>query len=167
MFVNLAGTLCFVGAMVWAAIADVVTLKIQNRLVLLLLTSYSVLAVVSDMSWLSIGQNVIVGAFILIGMFALFSFGWIGGGDAKLAAVVALWLGMEHTLAFVLTTAVFGGALTAILIQVRLLPLPIQCLRTPWIVRLHAPETGVPYGVAIAAGGLINFPATHWMAPLT
>ena len=107
-----------------------------------------------------------VAAGVLIGMFVMFGLGWIGGGDAKLAAVIALWLGADHALAYVLYTALFGGILTIALLQFRLMVLPAQCLTVPWIMRLHAPETGVPYGVAIAIAALFIFPATHWMKAL-
>ena len=153
--------------MVWAGAADLVTMKIRNELVLFLLASYAVLAPLSGIGWVDIGWSVAVAAGVLLGMFVLFGLGWIGGGDAKLAAVIALWLGADHALAYVLYTALFGGILTIALLQFRLMVLPAQCLTVPWIMRLHAPETGVPYGVAIAAAALFVFPATHWMKALT
>ncbi|WP_237050501.1 A24 family peptidase [Microvirga ossetica] len=142
-------------------------MKIRNGLVLFLLASYVVFAPLSSTGWVDIGWSTIIAAGVLIGMFVMFGFGWIGGGDAKLAAVIVLWLGADHALAYVLYTALFGGILTIALLQFRLLVLPAQCLTVPWIMRLHAPETGVPYGVAIASAALFIFPATHWMKVLT
>ena len=159
--------MCFLSAVVWAGAADLVTMKIRNELVLLLLASYAVLAPLSGIGWADIGWSVGIAAGVLACMFVLFGFGWIGGGDAKLAAVIALWLGADHALAYVLYTALFGGILTFALLQFRLTVLPGQCLTVPWIMRLHAPETGVPYGVAIATAALFIFPATHWMKALT
>ena len=142
----------------WAAVADLVTMKIRNELVLFLLASYAVLAPLSGIGWVDIGWSIAVAAGVLLGMFVLFGFGWIGGGDAKLAAVIALWLGADQRSAYVLYTALFGGILTIALLQFRLMVLPAQCLTVPWIMRLHAPETGVPYGVAIAIGGAFYLP---------
>ena len=56
--------------------------------------------------------HLLAGATVLAVGFALFSFGWIGGGDAKFAAAIALWLGWSNTLEFVATSAIFGGILT-------------------------------------------------------
>lgn len=161
-----AASLCFIVGIVWAGSADLVTMKIRNELVLFLLASYAALAPLSGIGWTDIGWSVALAAGVLIGMFVLFGLGWIGGGDAKFAAVIALWLGADHALAYVLYTALFGGMLTIALLQFRLMVLPAQCLTVPWITRLHAPETGVPYGVAIAIAALVVFPATHWMKTL-
>lgn len=161
-----AASLCFVPAVLWAAAADLVTMKIRNKLVLFLFASCAALVPLSGIGWVDIGWSFAVAAGVLVCMFVLFGFGWIGGGDAKLAAVIALWLGPDHSLTFVLYTALFGGLLTISLLQFRLLALPAPCLTVPWIMRLHAPETGVPYGVAIASAALFVFPATHWMKAL-
>ncbi|UVF18497.1 prepilin peptidase [Microvirga terrae] len=162
-----AASLYFAAAVLWAAIADVVTMKIRNELVLVLLAGYVILAPLAGMGWADVGWSVTGAASVLAGMFVLFSFGWIGGGDAKFAAVIALWLGADQALAFVLCTALFGGILTILLLQFRLSVLPAQCLSVSWIMRLHAPQTGVPYGVAIAAAALFIFPDTYWMRALT
>jgi prepilin peptidase CpaA len=167
LLANYAAIGCFVAGTVWAGAADLVTMKIRNELVLFLLATYAVLAPFFGIGWQDIGWSVAVAFGVLVCMFVLFGFGWIGGGDAKLAAVTTLWLGPDQALACVIYTALFGGILTIVLIQFRLRLLPAQCLTVSWIMRLHAPETGVPYGVAIAAAALSIFPATHWMKALT
>jgi prepilin peptidase CpaA len=163
---NYAG-LCFLAGMFWAAGSDIVTMKIRNDLVLCLLAFYALLAPLCGLGWMDIGQDAAVAIGVLSCMFILFGLGWIGGGDAKLAAVVALWMGAGHTGAFLLVTAVLGGALTIALIGFRSVPLPVQCLGISWIERLHARHTGVPYGVAIAVAGILTFMDTHWVRALT
>ena len=79
------------------------------------------MAPLSGIGWVDIGWSVAIAAGVLIGMFVMFGLGWIGGGDAKLAAVIALWLGADHALAYVLYTALFGGILTIALLQFRLM----------------------------------------------
>jgi prepilin peptidase CpaA len=54
-----------------------------------------------------------------------------------------------------LFASVIGGALTLILIGIRQVPLPEWLMEQTWISRLHAASSGVPYGVALAAGALI------------
>ena len=64
------------------------------------------------------------GAAVLAGAFVCFAFGWIGGGDAKLAAVTALWLGFGHLADYLVYASLLGGVLTIVIIQFRALPLP-------------------------------------------
>ena len=84
--------------------------------------------------------------------------------DAKLAAATALWLGFDHLLPYVIYASVFGGALTIVLLQFRLAPLPVWLASEPWVQRLHRKEGGVPYGIALAAAALAIYPDTPWMA---
>jgi prepilin peptidase CpaA len=98
--------------------------------------------------------------------FICFSFGWIGGGDAKLAAATALWFGFAYLLDYLVYASLFGGALTLLLIQFRLLPLPAMLARHGWIMRLHEKGGGVPYGIALAAAALIVYPKTGWMSAI-
>jgi prepilin peptidase CpaA len=95
--------------------------------------------------------------------FAFFSRGWIGGGDAKLAAATALWLGFDHLLAYLLWASIFGGVLTILILQFRLFPLPPQLSRHGWVERLHSKDAGVPYGIALAIAALFIYPYTAWM----
>jgi prepilin peptidase CpaA len=32
-----------------------------------------------------------------------------------------------------------------------------------WVARLHEPNGGVPYGIALAAAALLVYPSTAWM----
>jgi prepilin peptidase CpaA len=64
---------------------------------------------------------------------------------------------------YLLVASILGGALTLVLLQARKWPLPRLLARQPWIVRLHAVETGIPYGIALAAAGLIVYPDTIFM----
>ena len=103
-------------------------------------------------------------ALVLTIAFTCFAFGWIGGGDAKLAAATALWFGFDYLLDYLLYASLFGGVLTLLLIQFRLLPLPAVMARQKWILRLHEKDGGVPYGIALAAAALAVYPHTGWMA---
>jgi prepilin peptidase CpaA len=100
---------------------------------------------------------------VLVVAFGFFSQGWIGGGDAKLAAATALWFGFDHLLDYMIYASLFGGALTLVLLQFRKLPLPAVMARQKWILRLHEAGGGVPYGIALAAAALMVYPKTGWM----
>src|SRR5262249_3952786 len=98
--------------------------------------------------------------------FVCFLRGWIGGGDAKLAAATALWLGFDYLLNYLLYASLFGGALTLLLIQFRTWPLPRLLAGPQWIARPPPKETRLPYGIALAAAALCVYPDTPWMAAL-
>jgi prepilin peptidase CpaA len=98
--------------------------------------------------------------------FTFFACGWIGGGDAKLAAATALWLGFDPLLEYLLTASIFGGALTLVIMRFRLMPMPALLQGQEWAMRLHRVDAGVPYGIALAAAALTVYPHTIWMKPL-
>lgn len=160
------GSMCFALSIIWAGILDIATMTIRNELVLFLVAVYAALAPLTGVGITTIGLNTALATVVLASLFILFSIGWIGGGDAKLAAVVALWVGSEHTGDFLLYTALFGGLLTLIVLQFRSISVPHHWLQQRWINRLYDPQSGVPYGAAIAAGGLAVLPSTSWCAAL-
>ncbi len=95
----------------------------------------------------------------------MFAAGWIGGGDAKLAAATALWLGPDLVFSYLALAALLGGFLTVGLIQMRMQPLPSFADRWAWLHRLHGPKTGIPYGIALAGAALLVFPESAiWKA---
>jgi len=103
------------------------------------------------------------GATVLAIGFTCFAMGWVGGGDAKVAAGAALWFGFDHLLNYLLYASLFGGALTILLLEFRQWPLPYALSGQAWLLRLHAKETGIPYGIALAIGALMIYPETEWM----
>ena len=95
--------------------------------------------------------------------FACFAMGWVGGGDAKIAASAALWFGFGHLLNYLVDASLFGGALTLLLLQFRQWPLPYPFAGQAWLLKLHAKESGIPYGIALAIGALVVYPETQWI----
>jgi prepilin peptidase CpaA len=89
--------------------------------------------------------------------------GWIGGGDAKVAAASALWIGIHHLLEYLVYASLFGGALTLLLLQFRQWPLPARLYNQGWLTRLHGRDSGIPYGIALALGALLIYPETDWI----
>jgi prepilin peptidase CpaA len=103
---------------------------------------------------------------VLAVAFVCFACGWIGGGDAKLAAATALWLGFGHLLDYFVYASLLGGALTLLILQFRHVPLPRLLMGRQWAERLHRSDGGVPYGIALAAAALLVYPQTEWMTTL-
>jgi prepilin peptidase CpaA len=128
--------------LVVAAVIDVRTFTISNRLNL-------TVALLAPVYWLSIALSPWPGIAIQLAaattVFTLlavaFYAGMMGGGDVKLAAAIALWFSPASTIKFLIWMSIAGGALTlAIVVWHRLKR------------REGRPE--IPYGVAIAFGGL-------------
>jgi prepilin peptidase CpaA len=103
---------------------------------------------------------------VLAVTFTFFLFGWVGGGDAKLAAATALWLGWEHLFNYLLYASLLGGVLTLALLEFRKFALPRLLIGKVWAERLHKPNGGVPYGIALAIAALVIYPSTIWMRAL-
>jgi prepilin peptidase CpaA len=163
MILDLARLLLFPALMAFAAASDLLTMTISNRVSLALVAGFFVLAVVGGMAPYEMLTHVGAGAMMLVIAFACFSMGWIGGGDAKVAASVALWFGFIHLMNFLLYASLFGGALTLLLLQFRQWPLPYGLAEQAWLARLHAKEGDIPYGIALAIGALMVYPETEWV----
>lgn len=150
----------FPAAMAYAAASDIVTMTISNRLCLILIASFALCAASVGLSWTQLGWHLAAGLLVLGVSFGFFAAGWIGGGDAKLAAVTALWFGFDQLLPYVFISTVAGGALTLALLSLRKIPLPRLALGWGWAQRLHDKNEGVPYGVALAFAALVVLPDT-------
>lgn len=149
MFV-LTAKLFFAAAMIWAAGSDLATMTIPNRIVLILLAGFLILAPFTDVHMIRAAAG---GTIALLLSFFLFSRGLIGGGDAKLVAVAGLWIGVGQLGLFLLATSLFGAVLTIAILMFRAAPLRPSFSDLAWVTRLHQPGGGIPYGVAIAGAG--------------
>jgi prepilin peptidase CpaA len=140
---------------------DVASFTIPNSLNLALLAVFAVFAVSAGLSFAVIGWHLLAGIIALTIGFTLFALGHIGGGDAKLFAATALWLGLKDCLPYALLASMFGGGLALGLMLWRQWPLPAFMLRYRWITNLHDGKAGIPYGVALAGGAFILLPSTE------
>ena len=154
---NMLALIVFPAIMAWAAASDLLTMRISNRLVLTLLAGFALMVPLTGMPLDILGGHALAGAVVLAGAFAFFAFGWIGGGDAKLAAVIALWLGWPHLLAFVAYSGLLGGVLTILILLFRFFRLSPLLETIVWVERLHARGNGVPYGIALAAAAMLIY----------
>jgi prepilin peptidase CpaA len=127
--------------LVVAAVVDARTFTISNKLNL-------AVAMLAPAFWWSTGLapgNAAIQVAVAAGVFALlataFYIGMMGGGDVKLAAALALWFPPQTTLHFLVWMSIAGGVLTMIILVVHKL-------------RSRTGKPQVPYGIAIAIGGL-------------
>lgn len=144
----------YAGPLVVAALWDVATFRIPNTLNLAFLSLFPLAGLLAPQppDWL--WHLAAFGVVLAVG-FPLFLLRLLGGGDVKLLVAAALWLGWDRLLEFSILVALAGGALSLALVVLRL---PLMQMawahlgRTPRVLQKQAP---VPYGVAIAVGGLL------------
>jgi prepilin peptidase CpaA len=158
--------LLFPALMAFAASSDLLTMTISNRVSIALVGSFFVLAFWSGMPLADIGTHVGAAFAVLVVTFIFFARGWIGGGDAKLAAATALWLGFDQLLNYFIYASLFGGVLTLAIMRFRLMPLPGMLANQEWAKRLHRMDAGVPYGIALALAALVVYSDTPFMKSL-
>lgn len=122
-----------------AAVTDIRARRIANGLVL-------ALAVIAGLRMAVEGGPSLADLGVALALFAAgvlaFHAGVMGGGDVKLLAVGALWTGAAGAGPFLVATALAGGALALGFLIVR----PKDAAGRPM---------SLPYGVAIAAGGIL------------
>ena len=157
--------IAFPSLMMFAALSDLFTMTISNRISIALVLVFVPFAFFAGLSPAEIGLHLACGCGVLVLTFCMFAMGWVGGGDAKLAAATALWIGWGHVADYGLDSAIIGGVLTLLILYARTLPLPSWAVRVTWIARLHDHRTGVPYGIALAIAGLLIYPESGvWTA---
>jgi prepilin peptidase CpaA len=144
--------------LVMAAGWDIASFTIPNFLQVALIASFAAFVLATGMAPAAIGGHVLAGFLGLAAGFTLFALGYIGGGDAKLFACIALWLGFHNLPEFALLASIMGGALTVALLTLRRIPLPDWLTHQRWILRLHEARGAIPYGVALAAGAFLILP---------
>jgi len=149
------------------ALKDVTSFTIPNWLNIALALAFAPAALVAHFTLGQVGLHLGVGlAFLFAGM-VMFALGWIGGGDAKLFAAAALWLGWPAAVAFLLYTTLAGGGLAVVLLGARKSQLGVLALQGPgWLNRLLEKDGPAPYGVAIAVGALAAFPHSPFLDAL-
>lgn len=140
------------------ALTDLFTMTIPNRVPVILLLGFIVIAPLSGMDWHSFLLSLLAGFSVLLACFALFALNTMGGGDAKLLAASAVWFGLNTSLAyFMVAVAFFGGVLSIGILFLRSRSDEITALGIP-VPNSLLVASKIPYGIAIAAGGLLAYP---------
>jgi prepilin peptidase CpaA len=160
MFMTVLALIPFVALLLIAAGWDLASYTIPNFISAATLVAFALFALSAGLTLGALGGHLLAGIIGLACAFVLFALGYIGGGDAKLFACIALWFGMHDLGEYVLVASLFGGALTILLLTARQWPLPAFLAARPWIAKLHEPRAGIPYGVALSAGAIAILPYT-------
>lgn len=138
-----------------AAVSDVISYKIPNKVVVAILALYPVHVLTSPagVEWL---PGLATFAVALIAGFGLFATGKFGAGDAKLLAAIMLWAGPGLAPLVVIVSAVSGGVLAVILLSPLRTTLAGALYFAGWQAASEALlSKQMPYGVPIALGGFV------------
>ncbi|WP_416065151.1 prepilin peptidase [Rhizobium sp. ZK1] len=152
--------LVFPLCLAFAAISDLLTMTIPNRVSLILIIAFAVLAPLSGLAIPVIGMHAL-GAAIVFGIcFTLFALNVMGGGDAKLLSAAAIWFGYDPPLlSFLAYVGVIGGLVTLAILSIRAQANTILAIGLPIPNSLLLAKK-IPYGIAIAIGGFLAFPSS-------
>lgn len=143
-------TIVFATLLGTAAISDIRYLRIPNLIPLLLVACFVMQAVFDGVQGMT--GHLVAMLIVLALLLPLFAMNVLGGGDVKLLAAAALWLGMADLPLLLVCVAIFGGVFAALWLPLRWVvarTLPDQSL--PASLQLKA---ALPYGVPI---GVVAF----------
>lgn len=161
-------TLLLLGVMpalvIVAGLKDLTSMKIPNWISVALIVAFFPAALVVGLSPMTVATHVGVSVLALVVGAGLFALRWIGGGDAKLMAASCMWLGLAGSGVFLLYTGLMGGLFCLVLMIARTHSRPYLSGAPGWVANLMEPKGDIPYGVAIAVGGLMAYPASPLLA---
>ncbi|MEM6648832.1 MAG: prepilin peptidase [Pseudomonadota bacterium] len=158
-------SLIFPSLLIAAAYKDITSFTIPNRIVTVMVATWPFAFLYTGLPMAEGGMTLLMAVVVLALGFGLFATNTLGAGDVKLLAAATLWVGSEHILWFLIYTTVMGGGLALFLLTFRKLPLPAFAFSQRWLVDLHARERVMPYGVAIAVGGILSWSQSGVFTP--
>ncbi|MBW6423529.1 prepilin peptidase [Rhizobium sp. XQZ8] len=140
-----------------AAISDLFTMTIPNRISIALLAIFVATAPFIGLSWADIGMSLVAGCLVFAACFALFAMNVMGGGDAKLLTATVVWYGFNHSLlAYLVTVGYVGGGVTLMFLLLRASSNSVMAMGIPLPASLVTAKK-IPYGIAIAIAGFLTF----------
>ncbi|PDT35212.1 MULTISPECIES: A24 family peptidase [Sinorhizobium] len=158
-----AAFVVFPFCLAFAAISDLLTMTIPNRISAILLGAFVVIAPLAGFDAGQISLHVAAAALVFAVCFCLFAMNVMGGGDAKLLTACAIWFGLDASLvAFLVYISIFGGLLTLAVLLLRRQENAILASGIP-VPQLLLTAKKIPYGIAIALGGFAAYPSSPLM----
>mgnify|MGYP002628611748 CR=1 FL=1 len=145
-----------------AAVCDLARYRIPNTFSIALALLYLPAALAVGTGLEQIAWHLVAGLIVLLVGMALFFAGLFGGADAKMLAAAACWTGFPLLVPFLIVMALAGGVLALVLLALRLVLARTgrqgaTTARAGWITRQLERPKAVPYGLAIAVGGIAVF----------
>jgi prepilin peptidase CpaA len=150
--------LIYPACLLWAAVSDLRTMTIPNRLSLILAVGFFPAALLYKPELGFIFDHLMVGLIGFCLGLAAFALRFMGGGDAKLIAATSLWFSFSGLLPLLVYIALMGGLLTILLILARFFFQVYVPSMPPFMQTLMKPKGDIPYGLGICAGAILAAP---------
>jgi prepilin peptidase CpaA len=148
-------TMLFVLVMVVAMAWDATTLEIPDTASVVLAAGFLGGAITRDAGLSLILQHMAAGLALFALGAVLFRLGVWGGGDVKFMAATGLWFGWGGLPAWLFMVVLAGGVLALAILVLRYAVAAPALWWPGWLNRLHRRDEGIPYGIALGAGGLL------------
>src|SRR4051794_19576516 len=145
--------------LLYVATIDIATRSIRNEICLVL----ALLGIAGQLaSPMQVAESLIAATILFLLLIVIYQRGWMGGGDVKLLAALAVGLPLMGVIKLFTINALAGGGLAVVHLTMRLLPNPrLAPAGSSFVRRVYAIErwrhlrhAPLPYGVAIACGGI-------------
>jgi prepilin peptidase CpaA len=145
--------------LLYVATIDIATRSIRNEICLVL----ALLGIAGQIaSPMQVVESLIAATILFLLLIVIYQRGWMGGGDVKLLVALAMGLPLMGVIQLLTITALAGGVLAVVHLTMRLLPYPRLAPAGSSLVRRvyaierwrHLRHAPLPYGVAIACGGI-------------
>ncbi|MBR1210286.1 A24 family peptidase [Bradyrhizobium sp. JYMT SZCCT0180] len=147
--------------LLYVATIDIATRLIRNEICLAL----ALLGIASQFaSPMQLAQSLIVATILFLLLLVIYQRRMIGGGDVKLLVALSIGLPLVGVVQLLIVTALAGGVLALVHLIMRVLPQPrLAPAGSSFVRRVYAVErwrhlrhAPLPYGVAIACGGIVT-----------
>lgn len=136
--------------LVFAAVTDIRSRQISNKLNIAIAVGAPIFWWTSGLAlWPDVAIQLGVALAVFVVLAAMFAAGMMGGGDVKLLTALALWIEPTAFVQLLVIMAIAGGVLTIVM--------------AAWhFLQNTKDRLAIPYGVAIAFGGLWTI-AAHYV----
>jgi prepilin peptidase CpaA len=149
---SLAIRIVVVCALLWLAVFDVRFRRLPTKVVLTVGALFFVDALIVRMPLGDVMKHLLLAFGVFLFCAAMFAANLLGGGDAKLASVIFLWVGLSLSLAALTLISVIGTLVSLISLATKRMN-PDQHTQPMRSLAMFSGARGVPYGVALALGG--------------
>lgn len=155
-----AAVLIFFAGMLHASVTDLKHRRIANWVILAMMAAWVPMAMLAQLPGDAVMGSLSVMVLVFIAGFGCFCMGWLGGGDVKLAAVAALWLGPAMVPAFIMLATIFGALIALVFIGV-------AYVKRRGGADMQTDRMMLPYGPGLASAAVVLFGESQWFALAT
>ena len=149
----------FVIILLACALYDLTSLRIPNYLNAMLIALFAVVVAARPNGVDLVGHGLVFLGMLAFGAICFYR-GYWGGGDVKLYAASALWMGPELIISFVVCVSILAGVFAVCLLAVRRLVAMLAVMDRSWLAartrpRVLAVGEGIPFAVPLSLSAIL------------